>query len=503
MGDPVIVLAYANDRVDASRYLRDLVEEIRGVRRILEQHISPPYQIVLRPNATLEDLIEVFDRYEDQIVLFHYAGHADSLQLMLENTEGEAAGASLAGFTRMLTNLSRLSLVFLNGCTTEAHALAMIEAGIPAVVATSQLINDRAASIFATRFYERLVQQVSLSKAFKDAEIKVQTQLLTERGFRSLYWEVEDIPEVFPWGLLGARGAWRLPIRKKEAMGSITHLMIDRNRQVEIFRDNLETVLQDPSHPPQFYVIHGAREENHRSLVKRFKEDDIRYQSERLMGMQNGYVYFYDVKDWPYTGELGLRKRNLKRAIARATEFDGLVGGEWLAQELIALQRMQGGVVIFQHTLSAEKWDTATEELIQWYVREFWELREGEELPQFVIFLNIIFPQEGRTFLSRLLGGTNRKDRIIQELHRIAKSCGPVFHILRELKSIPYADVVNWIDEYYPSELAGFADILFEENSQKRLPMAYIEPKVQQEIRRLNQARARRHLFEEEGQESS
>ncbi|MEL6131840.1 MAG: CHAT domain-containing protein [Bacteroidota bacterium] len=501
MGDPIILLAYANDRVDSSRYLRDLVEEIRGIRRLLEQEVSPPYRIILRPNATLDDLIEVFDRYEDQIVLFHYAGHADSLQLMLESSQGEGKSASLEGFTRLLTNLTRLSLVFLNGCTTEAHALSMIEAGIPAVVATSQLINDRAALIFATRFYERLVQQVSLAKAFKDAEIKVQTSLMSDGGFRSLYWELDEVPDDFAWKLFGNRGAWRLPIRKQEAMGAITHLMIDRDRQAEVFRDNIERVLQDPSHPPQFYVIHGAREENHRSLVKRFKEDDIRYQSERIMGMQGGYVYFYDVKDWPYTGDLGLRKRNLKRAIARATEFDGLIGGEWKAQELIALQRMQGGVVIFQHTLSAEKWDQVAEELIQWYVREFWELNEGEELPQFVIFLNIIFPQEGRTFLSKLLGGTNRKDRIIQELHRIAKRCGPVFHLLRELKPIPYADVVNWIDEYYPNELAGFADILYEEKTQKRLPMAYIEPRVQQEIRRLNQARARKILFEEDESE--
>ncbi|MEO0897250.1 MAG: CHAT domain-containing protein [Bacteroidota bacterium] len=502
MADPVFFLAYANDRSDPDRYLRNLVNEVRAIRAAMEDKIIPPYRIELRPNATLNDIIDVFDRYGKQVRMFHYAGHADSLRLMFEEDSMHESGfASLEGFTRLLAQQEGLRLVFLNGCTTQEHAKNMLDAGIPAVVATSNLINDAAAVMFAERFYQQMSNQHNIQKAFTDAEIKVQTALAGEAGggTRALYWDQSDVPaDDFPWKVFGTPSDldWRITVRKGSSNGSIIHLMVDRDRQAEPFQDSCDQILENNTHPPQFYVIHGSRTERHRSLVTRFREANIRYSAERILGEERGIVHFYDIKEWPYTGELAMRQRNLKRGIARAIEFDGLAGSNWNGRDLIEQQKSRGGVIVFQHTLTAEKWDTQTIKLIKWYIKDFWNVAD-EALPQFIIFLNLIYPEERQSRLSKLFGGANRRQRIQKQLMEIMSETPDVFKILREIKPVAYEDVVSWVDEYFADELSGLADIIYSNKSQKMLPMEVVEYKLKKEVDRINQEKARKELFGE------
>lgn len=502
MADPVLFLAYANDRSDPDRYLRNLVDEVRAVRIALEDKISPPFRIEIRPNATLDDIIGVFDRYEGQVKIFHYAGHADSFRLMFEQDDRHEGFASNEGFARLLAAQKGLEFVFLNGCTTANHAQNMVNAGIPAVIATSQLINDSAALMFADRFYQQIGKQKSIARAFQDAEIKVQTALGGEagNGFRSLYWgeRATDASELnrFPWNLYGDQTGWRAAVKKKSSnRGSIVHLMVNRDRQAEHFRDVVDQILENALHPPQFFAVHGSRNEKHRSLVTRFKEANIRYSAERILGEDQGIVHFYDVKEWPYTGELPMRQRNLKRSIAKAIEFDGLAGSNWDGKDLIERQKSRGKVVIFQHTISAEKWDNSTLKLIKWYIRDFWQV-DGKALPQFIIFLNIIYPEESQNALGRLFGGANKRQRIQKQLRELNAESGEVFQVLREIKPVTYDDVVNWIDEYFADDLSGMADILFASNNRKALPMEVVEFKLKKEVDRINKERAQRELFD-------
>jgi len=502
MADPVFFLAYANDRSDPDRYLRNLVNEVRAIRDALEDKIVPPYRIEVRPNATLNEIIEVFDRYEGQVKIFHYAGHADSLRLMFEEDQQHEGFASQEGFTRLLASQKGLKLAFLNGCTTENHALSLVEAGIPAVVATSNLINDSAALLFAERFYQQIGNLKSVERSFKDAEIKVQTALGGEQGggVRALYWETgKELPDTFPWHLYGEQIQWKPVIRKGRkgsSQGSIVHLMVDRDRQAEPFRDSCDRILENDTHPPQFYVIHGSRNEKHRSLVTRFKEANIRYSAERILGEENGIVHFYDIKEWPYIGEVAMRQRNLKRSIAKAIEYDGLAGSNWDGKDLIERQKSRGQVVVFQHTISAIKWDTQTLKLIRWYIADFWEIGE-EVLPQFIIFLNIIYPEEKQGALAKLFGGANKRQKIQKQLRELMLEVGEILEILREIKPVPYEDVVNWVDEYFAEELSGIADIMYAGNNRKPIPMETVEYKLKKEIDRINRERAQRELFDE------
>ena len=492
---PVVLLVYANDRLNPERYLRDLVEEVRAIRQRLYAQVVPPYQVVERGNATLDDLIQALDQYAGRVRVLHIAGHADSLELMLEGPGGGPGRAGREGLARLLGAQVGLRLVFLNGCATQAHAEALVAAGVPAVIATDRAISDQAAARFAGRFYERLAQRDSVGRAFAAAEVATQTALMTGADYRSLYWPGEEVPATFPWALYGPGGGWQLRLPRPGHQGPHTYLMCDRDRQVEVFRDALERLMGRPERQPLFFVVHGEEDERHRSLVARLREVEIREQAERSLGQEMGYVQFFEVREWPSTGDLALRQRNLLRSLAKALDLPAEAAPGEAPLSWLARQGRRSGVLVLQHTLLAAKWDKTALALVRWYLQDFWVGGHAADLPQFIIFLNLIYPPESPGWLDRLFGRANPHQRILRQLIDLEASAGDRLTLLRKLEPITYADVVEWVEEYYPDELDGLAGILFADPARRPLPMRQVETRLREEVQRLHQAQARRDLL--------
>ncbi|TAE48905.1 MAG: CHAT domain-containing protein, partial [Bacteroidetes bacterium] len=156
---PVIFLAFANDQEDRSKYLRGLAAELRGIRQaLLPARQAGAVEVIERANATLADILDVFQDpdYAGRIRIFHYGGHAESYQLLLESDQNSVQVAHAEGFNAFLANQSGLQVVFLNGCSSRSQALDLRAAGIPAVIGTSRAIQDDIATRFAVRFYKGL-----------------------------------------------------------------------------------------------------------------------------------------------------------------------------------------------------------------------------------------------------------------------------------------------------------------------------------------------------------
>ncbi len=88
---PVVFLAFANARDDGVPYLRNLPQEARWLRLALRRaERAGLCQLVERNNATLEDILDVFQdpEYRNRIAVFHYGGHANGYQLLTETTPG-------------------------------------------------------------------------------------------------------------------------------------------------------------------------------------------------------------------------------------------------------------------------------------------------------------------------------------------------------------------------------------------------------------------------------
>ena len=141
-------------------------------------------ELELLPNATLDQILDVFTRNRDQVAILHYAGHADSGRLMLESSTASDLPAHAAGLAAFLGQRGGLQLVFLNGCSTRAQATQLLEAGVDSVITTARAIDDAVAREFAVAFYTEVTSGQALRAAFEAARGRV----LAARG---------DVPETY------------------------------------------------------------------------------------------------------------------------------------------------------------------------------------------------------------------------------------------------------------------------------------------------------------------
>ena len=150
---PVVFLAFADARSDLSSLkvegwsLKDQFDELKQRGVIAD--------IVVEEKASLERIYSVFQKYRDRIALFHFGGHADGDRLLLQSAF-EPRPAYADGLATLLGQQRGLKLVFLNGCSTRPQVKRLLDAGVPAVIATARPIDDHVATEFAMAFYQAL-----------------------------------------------------------------------------------------------------------------------------------------------------------------------------------------------------------------------------------------------------------------------------------------------------------------------------------------------------------
>lgn len=195
MKSPVLFLAFSNDNDDHLALLED-------ERRAISGHLIPLesqqfFQLHVEPSARIQDLSKYLAEFKDRVALFHYAGHAGSEAIFLQDGRADAGGLA-----NLLALQKNLKLVFLNGCSTKAQVDQLIALGIPAVIATSVPISDPAAKNFADIFYNALATRHDIEEAFKVAASAYQMESGNELSIqRGLDLEIDEPEDALPWGL--------------------------------------------------------------------------------------------------------------------------------------------------------------------------------------------------------------------------------------------------------------------------------------------------------------
>ncbi|MDX2250110.1 MAG: AAA family ATPase [Bacteroidia bacterium] len=227
---PVILLAFANDKQDTSAgYLRGLTDERNGIRDVLakaEEHGL--CEVIVEPDISIKRIFDVFQNssYRDRIAIFHYGGHADSYQLLLESQDGTTATAHTEGLVSFLSKQRGLQMVFLNGCSSQKQSEDLVKSGVPAVVGTSQKINDKVATGLAIRFYKGLAEGNTIERAWAESVDQVKTEKGTSQT-RSMFWDEEEAVDApsgkFPWDIYynpekTFAEAWNLPDAAKDPL---------------------------------------------------------------------------------------------------------------------------------------------------------------------------------------------------------------------------------------------------------------------------------------------
>ncbi|MEL6592349.1 MAG: CHAT domain-containing protein, partial [Bacteroidota bacterium] len=156
---PVLFLSFAHQATDP---LPKLIEEEKSIRDQLHSRAQQQHYFVHPESyATPDSLRSYLSEFTGRVWLFHYAGHANSQQLMLSDGRAEASGIA-----KMLAEQPMLKLVFLNGCSTQAQVKQLLALGVPAVIATHAPIEDELARRFAEHFYHALSLGASIGEAF-------------------------------------------------------------------------------------------------------------------------------------------------------------------------------------------------------------------------------------------------------------------------------------------------------------------------------------------------
>ena len=218
---PIVLLVFANDQEVPERYLRNLADEAKAIKAALKSAEKEGLcQVEELPNATIKDIYDFFqdERYSNRIAIFHYGGHANSYELLLEAANRSNIPAYAAGLIPFLARQKGLELIFLNGCNTQLQATQLLEAGMAAVIGTAKAVKDEIAFNLADRFYKGLGEGLSISNAWEDAKDEFNT-VVSENGrsrdtFLRKYIKDDNTPL---WKLNIRSGAenienWSLPI---------------------------------------------------------------------------------------------------------------------------------------------------------------------------------------------------------------------------------------------------------------------------------------------------
>ena len=214
---PVIFLTFANDKVDDALYLRNLPKELHSIRTALAPAEKAGLcEIIERTAVTVNDIFDTFQdpRYQDRIAVFHYGGHASGNQLMLETLDGGHGVSHSDGLVPFLGRQLGLQLVFFNGCSSQAQAMDLSEAGVGAVVGTTTAIKDQIATELAGRFYNGLASGDSIYESWLEAIdiLKTKNDTKKRKGLKLRRDKSSD----FPWNMYIREGAeivkeWNLP----------------------------------------------------------------------------------------------------------------------------------------------------------------------------------------------------------------------------------------------------------------------------------------------------
>jgi len=262
---------------------------------------------------------------------------------------------------------------------------------------------------------------------------------------------------------------------EKPQYGRDVHKLCDRDAQKSGFLHFFKQKARACPKYPQFYWLHGEADECLDSFIDCLKaEPPIKsYDSVRRVNIP-----------WPRTGSFEERQEMLASEICEPFLLNDITPerlAETLAQHCL---QWKYDAVILAHDIHAADWNAQNERFARWYISECWgTLRCHHDMPQFLIFFNMVYPvQHGNSLFARLLRGGSSKARIVEQLRRLHETSGDPdpCQMLEEFRSVQREDVHNWFIKHGYCDETAWLDILnslFQEQGRpvERRPMSIVQ----------------------------
>lgn len=203
--ETVIFTGFANPQDNLpclSREEKGILDALNPLesKQLIKKHLH-------RKDLDVKSYFDFLSTWENQLSIFHFAGHANSTKLRFQDN---AVFFGAIAEELVDRNKESLQLVFLNGCSTKAHVQTLFEQGVQAVIATSANVKDELAADLAICFYQNMAKGDNIEKAFKSGlrylqsvqQLNSQHRILGQpEEYRSSIHFSRQAPEHLPWGL--------------------------------------------------------------------------------------------------------------------------------------------------------------------------------------------------------------------------------------------------------------------------------------------------------------
>jgi inactive STAND/Adenylate and Guanylate cyclase catalytic domain len=240
-------------------------------------------------------------------------------------------------------------------------------------------------------------------------------------------------------------------VPSRPSLGHIVFKLCDRGPHVRAFTDFFIAHLKGNTGRPLFCFIHGEEKECHDSLVERFVHVHIKPIAARIWGDQRNIAIFKKTR-WPHEGDVNERQQELIMNLF--AEFDPAYMDNDISAK--ALSRLVSlllcPLVVIQHNIYGEQWDKSTRALIEWYMSYWGMLKSGHAGPQFLIFVNVLYPRDQLIMHWRLWPPSKGvgKKQIQSDLQQLcvmqADGCPSI--LLKELVTPPKHEVGDWFSQH-------------------------------------------------------
>lgn len=193
---PLIFLGFSNAE---GAYLESLKMESAALFNALYP-LEEQGQVHIAREESMDtaELFQALRRYKDSMTIFHFAGHAGSDLLQLEDSPVSASGIA----DLLKAQADTIRLVFLNGCATRQQVAKLHACGISAVIATSRAVDDTKARFFAERFYTALADGThTLLQAFERAKTELEEAYHQPSNLHRGILQPGSTGDHFEWGL--------------------------------------------------------------------------------------------------------------------------------------------------------------------------------------------------------------------------------------------------------------------------------------------------------------
>ena len=221
---PLVIFAFAHERNETKPSLRNLLKEQLQITSLISPMVQQNFcESVAVVNVSVERLSEVITKEGSRVVGLHYASDVATLIRAREGKTKSMERAFKGKLGRTIGALPHMKWVFLNGDGGQEQVESLLQAGVPLVMRSHNLINDDAAFRLAYFFYQALGQGQTLGEACYLAVNEVRrdyinrAKLTYDQELPSGYgsdWPFEyhinpHLPSVLGWSLHHAGGSTR------------------------------------------------------------------------------------------------------------------------------------------------------------------------------------------------------------------------------------------------------------------------------------------------------